>query len=305
MELPLIVLAAAIVVAAIILARRPAGFSNAFAAGSDDEVHRIAAQVASLAGAFEESRRFEEQSAHALAGIERMFAGSHSRGRMGENLLAAALGAFPADMLVRDLRIGGRVCEFGLRMADGKMLPIDSKWPGMPFPASLEAPGEVVDEATRARVDRAVCDRLVEVARYIDPAVTTPLAVVALPDPIYSCCRKAFTHASDLRLVVVSYSGAMPAVLSILSLHRAYSRDAAGERSLQNIHELAVVLSQMASHLHGKVSRSLATITNAMGELRAMVSRAQSLASSAGGHSADLEIANDLDEELELSAGAI
>ncbi len=304
MELPLIVLAAAIIVAAIILARRPAGFSSGTLARPDDGVHRIAAQVASLAGAFEESRRFEEQSAQALAGIERMFAGSYSRGQMGENLLAAALDAFPADMLVRDLRVGGRVCEFGLRMADGKVLPIDSKWPGLPFQGDIEASDEI-DETTRARVDRAVCDRLVEVSRYIDPAVTTPLAVVALPDPIYRCCRKAFTQAGDLRLVVVSYSGAMPAVLSILSLHRAYSRDGAAERMLLNIHELAVVLGQMAAHLQGKVSRSLATLTNASGELRAMVSRAQSLALAAGGHPADLETSDDPDDELEMSAGAV
>lgn len=303
MELPLIVLAAAIVVAAIILARRPAGFSG----GSgipDVELRRIATQVTTLAGAFEESRRFEEQSAQALAGIERMFAGSYSRGRMGENLLASALDAFPADMLVRDLRVGGRVCEFGLRMADGKVLPIDSKWPALPFQGDIEASDDI-DETARARVDRAVCDRLVEVSRYIDPAVTTPLAVVALPDPIYRCCRKAFSQAGDLRLVVVSYSCAMPTVLSILSLHRAYSRDGTAERMLLNIHELAVVLGQMAAHLQGKVSRSLATMTNASGELRAMVSRAQSLATAAGGQSPDLETSDDPDVELELSTGVV
>ena len=54
-------------------------------------------------------------------------------------------------MLVTDLRVNGRVVEFGLLLPDGRRLPVDSKWSAL---AELEAL-EAADDPTSARRSRA------------------------------------------------------------------------------------------------------------------------------------------------------
>jgi len=169
-----------------------------------------------LLGKFEERRRLEEQATGAVGRIEASGGGSWSRGRAGENLLAAALGEFPPDMVQRDFTLGGRVCEFALALPDGKVLPIDSKWPSVEIAARLQ---EELDPAARdelrRRVEKVVCGRLREVAGYVDASLTAPLAVMAVPDAVYACCRKAHRLAKDARVLIVSYSLAVPVLMAV------------------------------------------------------------------------------------------
>ena len=122
----LLALAAAIVVAALLLRRRGGPDADEAARTLQARVDQTAASLSELLGKFEERRRLEEEATGAVGRIERLVAGSWSRGRAGENLLAAALGEFPPDMVLRDFTLGGRVCEFALALPDGKFLPIDS-----------------------------------------------------------------------------------------------------------------------------------------------------------------------------------
>src|SRR6266568_8416581 len=82
-------------------------------------------------------------------------------------------------------------------------LPIDSKWPGVEIAARLE---EELDPAARdelrRRVEKVVCGRLREVAGYVDASLTAPLAVMAVPDAVYACCRKAHRVAKDARVLI-------------------------------------------------------------------------------------------------------
>src|SRR5256714_2596046 len=177
----LLVLAAAIVVAALLLRRRGSSDPDEATRTLQIRVDQTAASMSELLGKFEERRRLEEQATGAVGRIERLVAGSWARGRAGENLLAAALGEFPPDMVQRDFTLGGRVCEFALALPDGKFLPIDSKWPGVEIAARME---QELDPAARdelrRRVERVVCGRLREVAGYVDASLTAPLAVMAV-----------------------------------------------------------------------------------------------------------------------------
>lgn len=240
------------------------------------KVDQAAASLQALSGAFNERRRREEEGTLAIERIERVVIGSWSKGKAGENLLAAALGEFPADMLVRDFKIGGRVVEFGLRMPDGKILPIDSKWPAVEDLDVLVQNGDPsAVEAARRRVEKAVCLRLKEVAGYIDPSLTIPLAVVAVPDHVYSCCRKAHASAAEMRLVLVSYSTALPILLSIWNLYRTYARDVDSGQVLDRVHEISLCLTELGDRIEGQLARGLKQATNAAAEMRSLVSSAQ------------------------------
>ena len=70
----------------------------------------------------------EEDARASLRHIESVIAGSSTRGAAGENILEEALRHLPPEMLQRNVWVGGKVVELGLRLPGGKLLPIDSKW---------------------------------------------------------------------------------------------------------------------------------------------------------------------------------
>jgi len=272
----LLALAAAIVVAALLLRRRGGPEADEAARTLQARVDQTAASMSELLGKFEERRRLEEQATGAVGRIERLVAGSWSRGRAGENLLAAALGEFPPDMVLRDFTLGGRVCEFALALPDGKFLPIDSKWPGVEIAARLE---EELDPATRdelrRRVEKVVCGRLREVAGYVDASVTAPLAVMAVPDAVYACCRKAHRLAKDARVLIVAYSLAVPVLLAVWNLYGAFAREVDEAQALARIHEVSFHLQEMGDRIEGQLSRGLKMASNAAAEMRTLVTSAR------------------------------
>ena len=102
----------------------------------------------------------------------------------------------PPGMLVTDFRVGGKVVEFGLLLPDGRRLPVDSKWTALAELEALEAAEDPAEREARAReVERAVAARAREVAQYLDPALTAPVAVAAVPDAAYAVLRRAHADA--------------------------------------------------------------------------------------------------------------
>lgn len=287
MNVGLIVLAVAVVAAALLLRRRPDSPTGWQAAQQASEVEatrtlqarmdQTAASVSELLGKFEERRRLEEDATLAVGRIERLVAGSWSKGRAGENLLAGVLAEFPPDLVLRDFTLAGRVCEFALVLADGKLLPIDSKWPALD--AALRLDTEVdpsVAEDLRRQVEKAVCARLREVAGYLDPERTAPMAVIALPDAVYACCRKAHRMAKDLGVLIVSGSMAVPVLLAVWHLYGTYARQVDQAQLLARLHDVSFCLQEMGERIEGQLSRGLKMAGNAAGELRILVNNARS-----------------------------
>src|SRR5439155_18298293 len=138
----------------------------------------------------EERHHREEQAWAVLQRVSAVLAGSQQAGRAGENVLREALAQLPPSMLVRDFRVNGRVVEFGLVLPDGRRLPVDSKWPAE---RELLLLAEAADPQDRDRlvrgIERVVTERAREVAGYLDPNVTAPVAVAAIPDAAYAVLR--------------------------------------------------------------------------------------------------------------------
>jgi DNA recombination protein RmuC len=281
-EAALVFLGVAIVVAALVVSGRPGdGGLRAAAADADatralrSRVDEAVASLATLTGAFDERRRLEEQAVDALARVERLISGSHGRGRSGENLLGAALAEFPPEMLVRDFTVGGRVCEFALRMPDGKLLPIDSKWPASDLASEMATAEGPALEEIRKQIEKAVCLRVGEVAAYLDPVLTVPMAVAAVPDSIFGCCRKAHAVAHQSRVLIVSYSLAVPLLLGMWNLHRTYAGDVDEAQLHERVHEISVILDQLGERIEGQLSRGLKMAANAAAEMRSLVTGAE------------------------------
>jgi hypothetical protein len=146
-------------------------------------------------------------------------------------------------------------------------------------------------EALARQVERVVALRAREVAQYLDPSITAPVAVAAIPDAAYEVLRRAHADAYCRGVVLVPYSCALPVVLFLYSLVARYGNAADVQGCLA---EVASVLEAMESVVENKLARSAVMLANATGELRAQMGRARgSIARARAG--ADEEITEEED----------
>ncbi|GIU98578.1 MAG: hypothetical protein KatS3mg014_0194 [Actinomycetota bacterium] len=215
----------------------------------------------------------ERESWQVVQRLSTVLAGGATKGRAGENVLAELLRELPPGMLVTDLKVGGKTVEFALELPDGRRLPVDSKWSAVGPLEALEATDDPAErEALIREIERGVRDRVREVAQYLDPAVTAPVAVAAVPDAAYAVLRKAHAEAFRAGVVVVPYSVALPVILFLYSLVVRFGRAGEAEEALREIWQ---VLDTLESILENRVEKAARMLRNAADEVRAQLGKAR------------------------------
>jgi DNA recombination protein RmuC len=221
----------------------------------------------------EERRERDRESWEVVRRLSNVLAGSASKGRAGENVLREHLGQLPPGMLVTDLRVNGRVVEFGLLLPDGRRLPVDSKWSAVAEIEALEACSDPQERESLSRdIERLVTARAREVAGYLDPSLTCPVAVAAVPDAAYAVLRRAHADAFARGVVIVPYSTALPVLLFLYSLAHRFG-DADDARTA--LEEVSTVLDAMQAVIENKIVRAGTMVTNGVDELRSSLGKAR------------------------------
>jgi hypothetical protein len=250
------------------------------AAARDGGAEQVRGEVAAARRALESLRIREEErrgvdgeSREVIRRLATVLAGGAGKGRAGENVLRQHLSELPPSMLTCDLRVGGKVVEFGLVLPDGRRLPIDSKWTGLAELEALDAATSPVDrEACVRAVERVVALRAREVAQYLDPALTAPVAVAAIPDAAYDVLRRAHADAFARGVVVVPYSMALPIVLFLYALVQRFGDTADVSSSLADV---GTLLTAMEGVLENKFARAATMLANGSDELRSHLGKAR------------------------------
>jgi RmuC family len=221
----------------------------------------------------EERRARDSEHAEVVRRLSAVLAGGASQGRAGENVLHEHLASLPPGMLVSDFRVNGKVVEYGLLLPDGRRLPVDSKWSALRELEVLEGCEDPVERDVAAReVERIVAGRAREVAAYLDPALTSPVAVAAVPDAAYAVLRRAHADAFSRGVVIVPYSAALPVLLFLYSLVSRFGSAGDVEGCLT---ELCGVLDAMESVFENKLTRAATMLANGADELRAQLGKAR------------------------------
>lgn len=145
-------------------------------------------------------------------------------GAAGENILREALQLFPQEWVRTHFQVGGNDVEFGLALFDKRVVPIDSKFAATELLEQLERAANDVDKQRLQRqIEERVLKRAAEVGKYIDPSITTPFAICAVPDSVYRALRGAHTRAyQDYKVIVMAYSTTIPVLLALYDLHLKY-----------------------------------------------------------------------------------
>jgi hypothetical protein len=222
----------------------------------------------------ERERRDQDKEAwDVVRRLSTVLAGGSTKGRAGENVLREHLAELPPGMLVTDFKVNGKVVEFGLLLPDGRRLPIDSKWSALAELEALEAAEEPAEREARARdVERVVLQRAKEVAQYLDPSLTAPVAVAAVPDAAYTVLRRAHADAFAKGVVIVPYSTALPVLLFLYSLVHRFG-DAGDVRGC--LAEVATLLDAMEGVLENKIAKASTMIANGADEFRSQLGKAR------------------------------
>ena len=218
----------------------------------------------------EERRRIEDDVQASARRIESVLLGSRTRGAAGENILQDAFRQFPPEMIDMNFRVNGKVVEYALVLANGKRLPIDSKWPS---PDLLDRLGDAMQDPAKEaalvqEIERVLRLKVRDVRQYIDPAATLGFAVAAVPDPIFNACRRAHLEAYREGVILMPYSMTVPYVLALFRLHLQYARSIDIENLegyLQQIDDNVGALDRL---LENSIARGSTMIQNAFNDAK-------------------------------------
>ncbi len=216
-----------------------------------------------------ESQKREAENFQSLKRLESVIAGSKQKGIAGENILREALSIFPPEMIETNFKVRGKEVEFGLVLSDKKVMPIDSKWPSTELLESVTKEEDPVKlERLMHKVQKEVLKRVSEISQYLDPNTTTPWAIGAIPDSMYSLCKDAHHSAYSRNVILVSYSMLLPYLLMFFSLHLQYSSSIDMENLAHYLIDIKRNTEQMGEILENRVERARALLSSASDEYR-------------------------------------
>jgi len=220
----------------------------------------------------EEGYNFAIQNS--VKNIESLFRGSKSKGAAGENILREIFKLFPPELIVFDYRVEGRPVEFGLKLPDGRIVPMDSKVVAVEEMSRLETEQ---NEDIRARlikkVELEVAKKIKEVSAYIHPPITWDRALMLIPDALYSILKESFSRAYSQSVILIPYSMAVPYILTFLDLHKRTLATYDEQQIKSFLEDLDRSLTEMETVLENQIARGNTMISNAYNEYKRLVGK--------------------------------
>ena len=231
--------------------------------------------------------------------IESVMRGSKTKGLAGENIVREILKLFPQNMMVYDFKLGSKVVEFGIKLPDGRILPLDSK---VVSPDEILQLQDAQDEATKirlvAKLEQAVLRKAKEVSGYISPPITYERAIMAVPDALFDILQEVIIRAHrDYGVTILPYSMTVQYILLFLDLQRKHATTINEDRIKSFLEDIGLSLSKIDDILDNKIAKGNVMIGNAYSESKQLLSqlRGEAVSLSSGVHAAKLGEANDED----------
>jgi len=219
-------------------------------------------------------KKYEETEALTRR-IHSIMIGSYEKGRSGENYLRNMMNELMKIGLVRqNVPIGSSVVEYCVVFNDGKLLAIDSK---------VVATGDVealFDENTpdkdrdvlRKSIRKELRRKVEEVCQYIDPQITLPCAVMAIPDSIVDLTSEIVPDAVRRNVMVVGYSAVPQLIVYFIRIHGFY----AIQEDVAELKDRLMTIQQEVSKLDDKFfanrfEKPMTMLTNATLSVRQVI----------------------------------
>jgi DNA recombination protein RmuC len=244
--------------------------------GLRGEIVQTRELVAQIQAADQVREKQEREAWDVLKRLETVLAGTKSRGIAGENILGTILAQLPVELRETNLTINNKPVEFALRLPHGRLLPIDSKWPALSQLERLqEAEDPVVRRTLADEIQGEVKKKIREVMKYLDPDRTIRLGVLAVPDAVFDVCAEVHVEAFKQGVIIISYTQAIPYLLSLLQVVSRFGTEIDTARLSQALTTIADSLEKMDGEVDGRLSRTITQLQNSREDLKAHLSRAR------------------------------
>jgi DNA recombination protein RmuC len=241
------------------------------------ELARASNGLAQLSAQAHARQEIEQRTSDSIRRLETIIAGTQAKGNAGENILDVMFTKLPVEWQVRDFRVGGKTVEFGLKLPNNLILPIDSKWAATQLLeqfANCDDPNQ--QGLLKQEIERRVLEKAREVRKYIDPNVTVPFGVAAVPDAIFDLCNTIQADALALNVVIISYSLFLPYLLLVFQTMLRANQSIDLAKLDAYLHTVQESTQAMQEEIEGRYSRALTMLANSRDDLRAHLSKVTS-----------------------------
>lgn len=238
-------------------------------------VSNIQSNLAGLQAHIEARQELEQRTADSVRRLETVIAGTQSKGAAGENILEAVFNRLPVEWQIRDFRVGNKTVEFGLRLPNNLVLPVDSKWTAL---VERFAACEETDEQQKIKrqIQSAVQTKAREVTEYIDPNTTTNFGVAVIPDAVYDVCGGMQADAFKLNVVVISHSMFVPYLLLVFQTTLKNSQSVDLQKLDAYLQSVEKGIGSLQEELDGRFSKAMTMLSNSRDDMAGDLSKVNS-----------------------------
>lgn len=245
--------------------------------GLAGELAKIQQELATLQASAKARQDIEQQTAASIGRLEAIIAGTQSKGSAGENIVELVFAKLPVDWQVRNFSINGKPVEFGLRLPNSLILPIDSKWAATDLLEQFIAASDPDEQQQlKIEIERVVIQKAKEVKKYIDPSVTVAFGIAVVPDAIYDLCAGIQTDVFQLNVVLVSYSMFVPYLLLVFQTMLKTGQSIDLQKLDAYLQTAQDSIKALQEELDGRFSRAITMLNNSRDDMRAHMSKASS-----------------------------
>ncbi len=239
-----------------------------------DELSQAKTNLTELQTHTKARQEIELRTAESIRRLEAVIAGTQTKGAAGENILEVVFAKFPPEWQVRNLRVGAKTVEFGLRLPNNLILPIDSKWPATGLLEEFVACDDPdKQQKLKAEIEAAVLAKAKEVRKYIDPNVTMNFGVAAVPDSVYDLCFGIQVDVLRLNVVLVSYSMFVPYLLLVFQTILKTSQNIDLQKLDAYLKSAQESIKAVQDELEGRFPKAITMLNNSRDEMSAHLSR--------------------------------
>jgi len=274
----LLILILIILVGALIIFqfRRPSNVSTPLQ-NLTQTLQDVRVETVKLSERFQNRAEIEAQMAQSIKRLETIMAGSAAVGDAAENLIEEFLTLLPPEWQTRNFQVGNKMVEFGLRLPNGLVLPIDSKWVGA---NQLDQLNSTEDSGERKKlkdqIEKQVVNKAKEVQKYINPEITTPYGIAVVPDAIYNLCPSVNITTLKFNVTVISYSLLLPYLILTFQTALATSHNIDVTKIRVHLRTVEQTLQELSAELEGRYSKGLTMLANSKETMQKDLGKANS-----------------------------
>jgi hypothetical protein len=256
------------------------------------QMSQSVAHISTQALKIEEIGKKYEETESMTRQIHNIMIGSYEKGRSGENYLKNMMSELMKIGLVKqNVHIGGKLVEYGVVFKDGKMLAIDSKVVATKDVELLY--DEEIPEDERRKIQTKIKNemkkKVEEVCKYIDPQVTLPCAIMAVPDSIVGLSSEVVPDAIPLNVLIVGYSAVPQLIVYFIRIHGFYEIEADVAEMKNRIMSIRQEISRLnEKYFSTKFDKPLITLQNSVQQTKTIL----------GGVNTILELEHNAPKEL-------